>query len=212
MNFETNDFEMEMLKLQEYEQQLQAKELQLQETELRLQEYKQRLLEAQAREHQMSEEQAREFFENYGDIGIIGGADAPTAEFLSQSPEETTETTVKESSSTAKDMSIADAGITAVFGYAVVFVGLVILMAVLYITGAIFKAKDAKAAATKKAEPEKKAAPAPAAEKPVAPGSAGHVKLFDVPDKEAAMIMAIVADKMQKPLNELHFISIKEVK
>ena len=50
------------------------------------------------------------------------------------------------------------------------------------------------------------------AEAPKAPGSAGHVKLFDVPDKEAAMIMAIVADKMQKPLNELHFISIKEVK
>ena len=57
------------------------------------------------------------------------------------------------------------------------------------------------------------AAPAaPEAAKPVAPGSAGHIKLFDVPDKEAAMIMAIVADKMQKPLNELHFISIKEVK
>lgn len=216
MEFETNDFEMEMLILQEYEQQLQVREQQLQETELRLQEYKQRLLEAQAQDQHMSEEQVREFLENYGDIGIIGGADAPTAEFLSQNPakdsEETTETTVKESSSSAKDMSIADAGITAVFGYAVVFVGLVILMAVLYITGAIFKAKDAKAAAAAKAEPEKKAAPAPAAEKPVAPGSAGHVKLFDVPDKEAAMIMAIVADKMQKPLNELHFISIKEVK
>lgn len=157
-----------------------------------------------------------EMLETDGDIGIIGGADEPTAEFLLQNlakdSEETTETTVEESSSTAKDMSIADAGITAVFGYAVVFVGLVILMAVLYITGAIFKAKDAKAAAAKKAEPENKAAPAPVVEKPVAPGSAGHVKLFDVPDKEAAMIMAIVADKMQKPLNELHFISIKEVK
>ena len=47
---------------------------------------------------------------------------------------------------------------------------------------------------------------------PCAPGSAGHVKLHGVPDKEAAMIMAIVADKMQTPLNELRFISIKEVK
>ena len=43
-------------------------------------------------------------------------------------------------------------------------------------------------------------------------GSAGHVKRFDVPDKEAAMIMAIVADQLKKPLNELHFVSIKEVK
>ena len=50
------------------------------------------------------------------------------------------------------------------------------------------------------------------ADAPKAPGSAGHVKLHNVPDKEAAMIMAIVADKMQTPLNELHFISIKEVK
>lgn len=114
-----------------------------------------------------------------------------------------------------KDMTIGDAAITAVFGYAVVFAGLVCLMIVLYCTGAYFKSKNAKEEATKKAAAEVKAAPAAAevkAELPLAPGSAGHVKLFDVPDKEAAMIMAIVADKMQKPLNELHFISIKEVK
>lgn len=121
-------------------------------------------------------------------------------------------------SETAKEMSIGDAAVTAVFGYTVVFVGLICLMILLYCTGAVFKAKDAKAKAAAEAEAAKKAAaaPAPAAEtkseQPLAPGSAGHVKLFDVPDKEAAMIMAIVADKMQKPLNELHFISIKEVK
>ncbi len=59
------------------------------------------------------------------------------------------------------------------------------------------------------------AAPAaqPAAtQAPVAPGSAGQLKLHDVPPKTAAMLMAIVADKMGKPLNELRFISIKEVK
>jgi len=47
---------------------------------------------------------------------------------------------------------------------------------------------------------------------PTAPGSAGRLKLHDVPPKTAAMLMAIVADKMGKPLNELRFISIKEVK
>ena len=116
-----------------------------------------------------------------------------------------------------KEMSIGDAAVTAVFGYGVVFAGLVCLMIVLYCTGAYFKSKDAKVkaaadaakAAAQKAVP---AQPETKAEAPLAPGSAGHVKLFDVPDKEAAMIMAIVADKMQKPLNELHFISIKEVK
>ena len=113
-----------------------------------------------------------------------------------------------------KEMSIGDAAITAVFGCCVVLCGLIFLLIVLYCTGAYFKSKNAKESAN--AEAAKKAVPetAPEAEKelPLAPGSAGHVKLFDVPDKEAAMIMAIVADKMQKPLNELHFISIKEVK
>lgn len=46
----------------------------------------------------------------------------------------------------------------------------------------------------------------------LAPGSAGQLKLHDVDPKTAAMLMAIVADKMEKPLNELRFISIKEVK
>ncbi len=47
--------------------------------------------------------------------------------------------------------------------------------------------------------------------KPSAPGSAGQVKLHSVEPKTAAMLMAIVANKMNKPLNELRFISIKEV-
>lgn len=53
--------------------------------------------------------------------------------------------------------------------------------------------------------------PAEETEKPTAPGSAGQVKLHGVEPKTAAMLMAIVADKMGKPLNELRFISIKEV-
>ena len=116
-------------------------------------------------------------------------------------------------------MAIGDAAVTAVFGYCVVFVGLIILMGVLYATGAYFKSKDAKAAAAAKTALEntaKKVEENPlkviTSEPAKAPGSAGHVKLYNVPDKEAAMIMAIVADKMQKPINELHFISIKEVK
>lgn len=47
---------------------------------------------------------------------------------------------------------------------------------------------------------------------PLAPGSAGEVKLYDTDPRDAAMIMAIVADELQKPLNELRFISIREVK
>ena len=109
------------------------------------------------------------------------------------------------------DIGILDAGIVALLGYAVVFFGLVLLMIVVMIMGKIFTAKDKKAAAA----PAPAAAPAeaaPAADAPTAPGSAGQLKLHDVEPKTAAMIMAIVADKMGKPLNELRFISIKEVK
>ena len=109
-----------------------------------------------------------------------------------------------------ENIGILDAGIIALLGYGVVFFGLILLMVVVTIMGKIFMAKDAKAAA---AAPAPAAAPAaPAVEAPKAPGSAGQLKLHDVEPKTAAMIMAIVADKMGKPLNELRFISIKEVK
>ena len=44
----------------------------------------------------------------------------------------------------------------------------------------------------------------------LAKGSCGDVKLYDISDKDAAMIMAIVADELKTPLNELRFISIRE--
>ena len=42
-------------------------------------------------------------------------------------------------------------------------------------------------------------------------GTAGELKLYNVEKRDAAMVMAIVADKLGKPLNELRFISIREV-
>lgn len=111
------------------------------------------------------------------------------------------------------DISIGEAGVYALLGYAVVFFGLILLMAVVIALGKYFASKDAKMAATAAAAAKAAApAPAPAAPKAVAPGSAGELKLHDVEPKTAAMLMAIVADKMGKPLNELRFKSIKEVK
>ena len=78
------------------------------------------------------------------------------------------------------NISIPNAGIIALLGYLVVFLGLVMLMEA-----------------------------APVAE---APGTAGELKLYDTDPRDAAMIMAIVADTLGKPLNQLRFISIKEVK
>ena len=95
------------------------------------------------------------------------------------------------------DISIGDAGLAALMGYAMVFFGLILLMIVVTVIGKVFIASA-----------KRKEVPAPAVapvEVPVAyaPGSAGKV---------AAMLMAIVAEKTGKPLNELRFISIKEVK
>lgn len=100
------------------------------------------------------------------------------------------------------NMSIGDAALTAVLGYLVVFVGLVLLMCVVMLVGKAMK---------KNAAPEA-AAPAPEKAPEPAPGSAGELKLYGTDPRDAAMIMAIVADSLGKPLNELRFISIKEVK
>ncbi len=107
-------------------------------------------------------------------------------------------------------MSVGNSAIVALLGYAMVFFGISLLMCVVYAMGAIFIAKERKA--KKNAPAPAAAAPAPAAPAPVAPGTAGDLKLHDVEPKTAAMLMAIVAEKMGKPLNELRFISIKEVK
>ena len=102
-----------------------------------------------------------------------------------------------------------EAAITALLGYAVVFFGLILLMIVTILLGKAFIAADKKKAQAPAAAPAAPAAaPAPAAE---APGSAGKLKLNNVEPKTAAMLMAIVADKLGKPINELRFISIKEV-
>ena len=120
--------------------------------------------------------------------------------------------------STLENIGVVDAAVVAVLGYGVVFFGLILLMGVITVLGKVMTAKTKKAEAAKAnlaaaaAPVAAPAAPAaPVAPQP-APGTAGQLKLHDVNPKTAAMIMAIVADKMGKPLNELRFISIKEVK
>jgi len=109
------------------------------------------------------------------------------------------------------NISVPNAGLTALLGYLVVFLGLVLLMVVVMIQGKLMAPKKkAEEPASAPAAAEVKAAPAP--EKAKAPGTAGELKLYDTDPKDAAMIMAIVADALGKPLNELRFLSIKEIK
>ena len=88
---------------------------------------------------------------------------------------------------------------------------LAILLVIVLIVVLVSRARSAKQAEQQQvAFPE---APAPAAAPArLARGSCGGVMLHDVPDRTAAMVMAIVADELQLPLNELRFISIQEVK
>lgn len=114
------------------------------------------------------------------------------------------------------NLGVGQAAGIAIMGYLVVFLGLILLMCVILVMANIFinKAKQAAAAAAAVPEaPVKAAEPAPEpVKKPVAPGTAGELKLYDTNPRDAAMIMAIVANATGKNLNELRFKSIKEVK
>ena len=111
-----------------------------------------------------------------------------------------------------QNISFGNAAVVALLGYCVVFFGIVLLMCVITIMGKIFVAKASKAKAAVPAPAAPVTVTPVAAAAPEAPGTAGQLKLHDVSPKTAAMLMAIVANQMGKPLNELRFKSIKEVK
>ena len=92
-----------------------------------------------------------------------------------------------------------------------VALAMVLVLALIVAIMAIRKRLVTKATQTEPIAPPPVPAPVKEPENPAAPGSAGQIKLHNVPPKAAAMLMAIVANEMGKPLNELRFISIKEV-
>lgn len=95
-----------------------------------------------------------------------------------------------------------------ILGMAIVFAVLIMLIGVVKIVEQFTKRTNTEEPAPETANPA--AVPAPVPVKP-APGTAGELKLYNVEERDAAMVMAIVADKLGKPLNELRFISIREV-
>ena len=96
-------------------------------------------------------------------------------------------------------MTFVDALIYSLLGMLVVFFALFLLMLII---------KLMTAAGNK----EKTPPPAPTAAPAPAPGSAGELKLYDTEPRTAAMLMAIVADELRAPLNELRFISVREIR
>lgn len=92
-------------------------------------------------------------------------------------------------------------------------IAMVAIMALIVIVMVIRKHQKLRKAAMMTAADEAVSQPAKEAAPPVAaPGTAGDIKLHDVDPRTAAMLMAIVADSTGIPLNELRFISVREIK
>lgn len=97
----------------------------------------------------------------------------------------------------------------ALVGFCLVICVLFVLMGFIYLLSFVVRKFEGKG--KQSADKSKVESPAPASEPELAPGSSGAIKLYNVDERTAAMIMAIVADELQTPLNELKFISVKEV-
>lgn len=96
--------------------------------------------------------------------------------------------------------SIANILLIALVGITTVFVVLVLLMAIISLITKLF------------GDEKKKPTPEPTPQPQVIKDEYTGVKLIGISEKEAALLMAIVANNLQKPLDNLRFISIKEVK
>ena len=107
-------------------------------------------------------------------------------------------------------MSFGDALIYSLLGMSVVFFALVLLMCIIKLMTFFGDRAERRAAAIPAPDPQGEVLSIPRG--PAAPGSAGELKLYDTDPRTAAMLMAIVADNLQVPLNELRFLSIREIK
>ena len=102
--------------------------------------------------------------------------------------------------------TIPDTLLISLIGFVTVFAVLVVLMFIIQAISVMVAKKKAE----ENAEPAKAQTDAPVKEEKT--DAYTGVKLVGVSDKDAALIMAIVANELDKPLDNLRFISIKEVK
>lgn len=119
-----------------------------------------------------------------------------------------------------------DALLLALIGILIVFAILIILMLIISVIGKIFDGSEKLRTAhpewnekiqsarskiafwkKKKTDDQEQTSAAPE----YAQGTCGELKLINTRERDAAMIMAIVADELDTPLNELRFKSIKKV-
>ena len=104
-----------------------------------------------------------------------------------------------------KTFTLSEGFLYALIGFVLVLIVLAVLMGFIYLLSYVVR----KFGSMKKSSND--SASTEASMPILAPGSSGSVKLYNVDERTAAMLMAIIADELQTPLNELKFISIKEV-
>ena len=108
-------------------------------------------------------------------------------------------------------MPLTDALVLALIGMAIVFGVLVLLMGIIWVTGKLAPKLPDISEKMKKAFKKKKKEEESTEEAPKANGTCGELVLINTDERDAAMIMAIVADTTGIPLNELRFKSIKRI-
>lgn len=123
-------------------------------------------------------------------------------------------------------LGVVDALLLALIGIVIVFIMLIALMLIVTLVGKIFDGSEKlqkehpewgeKLASVKSKmmfwkKSDKKEVQTATEQEPLAEGTCGELKLINTDERDAAMIMAIVADSTGTPLNELRFKSIKKV-
>ena len=107
-------------------------------------------------------------------------------------------------------MNLGESFLMSTLGMVVVFAVLILLIIAIAATSAFIRRKKKAEEIPVKGDLSVKSdfsnTPRPAN------ASFGTIKTYDVPDVTVAMIMAIVANQLETPLNQLRFISVKEIK
>ncbi len=112
-------------------------------------------------------------------------------------------------------LSVSEVLLVALLGMGVVMAALIMILFMtkllsLFVGAMQKKSEPAMAVASGPVTPVV-TKPTPLTAAPAFDASTGELCQFDVDDKTAAMLMAIVADELGTPLSELRFLSMREV-
>jgi len=111
---------------------------------------------------------------------------------------------------TDKSLAVTDSLILSLIGFLVVFIALIALIVVIKVLTVL--SERGKVATQIDSDQQENLLHAPGSTAMVpAAGSSGAVDLYNVDDHSAALIMAIVADRLKAPLNTLRFKSIRQI-